>query len=106
MGELVQDYLHSNSTKLMSVTALGESASPPQLSVVVPFLNEQEMLPLLKERLCTLVDLPETYEFVFVSDGSTDQSVMFIEQWAAEDPGSSLLYSHVTPGISLLCVQD
>jgi glycosyltransferase involved in cell wall biosynthesis len=68
-----------------------ESALRPQLSVVVPFLNEQETLPLLKERLRTLADLPETYELIFVSDGSTDRGVAFIEQWAAADPRVKLV---------------
>jgi glycosyltransferase involved in cell wall biosynthesis len=82
----------SHSTPLIAGTsAFSESAPRPQLSVVVPFLNEQETLPLLKERLSTLPSLPETYEFVFVSDGSTDQSVEFIEQWAAEDPRVKLV---------------
>jgi polyisoprenyl-phosphate glycosyltransferase len=76
---------------MSAASVLGESAPHPQLSVVVPFLNEQEALPLLKERLCALADLPKTYEFVFVSDGSTDRSVVFIEQWAAEDPRVKLV---------------
>ena len=54
-------------------------------------MNEQETLPLLKERLQRLADLPETYEFVFVSDGSTDRSITCIEQWAAEDPRVKLV---------------
>jgi glycosyltransferase involved in cell wall biosynthesis len=82
----------SPSTQLIAgISAFGESAPRPQLSVVVPFLNEQDTLPLLKERLSTLTNLPETYEFVFVSDGSTDRSVVFIEQWAAEDPRVKLV---------------
>ena len=71
---------------MSAISAVSERAPRPRLSVVIPFLNEQEALPLLKERLCTLADLPEPYEFVFVSDGSTDQSVAFIEEWAAHDP--------------------
>jgi dolichol-phosphate mannosyltransferase len=82
----------SHSTQLIAGTStFSENAPRPQLSVVIPFLNEQETLPLLKERLSALTDLPETYEFVFVSDGSTDQSIEFIEQWAAEDPRVKLV---------------
>jgi polyisoprenyl-phosphate glycosyltransferase len=81
----------SHSTQFLGISAFGENAPRPQLSVVVPFLNEQETLPLLKERFSTLANLPETYEFVFVSDGSTDQSVEFIERWAAEDPRVKLV---------------
>src|SRR5207245_2387447 len=86
------DCIHSNSTELRSaISVCGDRAPRLQLSVVIPFLNEQETLPLLKERFCTLADLPEAYELVFVSDGSTDQSVVFIEQWAAEDPRVKLV---------------
>jgi len=79
-------------------TALGvtpriapEDVSRPRLSVIVPFLNEQENLPLLRQRLCALTDLPEMHEFIFVSDGSTDQSVPFIERWAMEDSRVKLI---------------
>lgn len=57
----------------------------PQLSIVVPFLNEETSLPLLKKRFCELEGLPEEWELIFVSDGSTDRSVEIIERWAAED---------------------
>jgi glycosyltransferase involved in cell wall biosynthesis len=92
LGRLANDCIYSNSAECMSAaSAFDESAPHPQLSVVVPFLNEQETLPLLKERLQALADLLETYEFVFVSDGSTDRSIAFIEQWAAEDPQVKLV---------------
>src|SRR5215471_3579776 len=91
-GRLADDCIHANSIELMlASSAFNESTPRPQLSVVIPFLNEQETLPLLKERFCTLADLPETYEFVFVSDGSTDRSVVFVEQWAAQDPRVKLV---------------
>ena len=63
----------------------------PQLSVVVPFLNEEEALPLLRQRLTALPGLPPRWELVFVSDGSTDNSVPLVEQWAAEDPRVKLI---------------
>jgi dolichol-phosphate mannosyltransferase len=71
--------------------AVGEACPRPHLSVVIPFLNEQENLPLLKERLTALSGLPELHEFIFVSDGSTDQSVVFIERWAMEDSRVKLI---------------
>jgi dolichol-phosphate mannosyltransferase len=63
----------------------------PPLSVVVPFLNEQEALPLLRQRLTALPGLPAGWELVFVSDGSTDNSVQLVERWAAEDPRVKLV---------------
>jgi polyisoprenyl-phosphate glycosyltransferase len=51
----------------------------PQLSVVIPFLNEAEVLPATIQRLQTiLATLPESSEIVFVDDGSTDTSAEVI----------------------------
>ena len=54
----------------------------PELSIVIPFLNEAKVLPLLRERLEKFADRPSTWELLFVSDGSTDGSAEFIEAWA------------------------
>jgi dolichol-phosphate mannosyltransferase len=92
VGGMPRIHLNKGGFKRMAAVSVCDVNTPhPQLSVVVPFLNEQDALPLLKERLRRLTDLPETYEFVFVSDGSTDQSVHYIEQWAAEDPRVKLV---------------
>src|SRR5262245_38900777 len=48
-------------------------AIPPVLSVVVPMFNEEEVLPLLVDRLRPVLDgIGEPYEVVAVDDGSTD----------------------------------
>jgi glycosyltransferase involved in cell wall biosynthesis len=57
----------------------------PELSIVIPFLNEEEILPLLKQRFEQLQEMPETWEIIFVSDGSTDASLPYIEKWASDD---------------------
>lgn len=45
------------------------------VSVVIPVFNEESVLPALFERLfCVLDQLSETYEVVFVDDGSCDRS--------------------------------
>jgi undecaprenyl-phosphate 4-deoxy-4-formamido-L-arabinose transferase len=47
----------------------------PDLSVIVPVLNEEACLPILFERLYATLDaLGLRYEAVFVDDGSTDRS--------------------------------
>jgi glycosyltransferase involved in cell wall biosynthesis len=63
----------------------------PELSVVIPFLNEEQVLPLLRERLDKVRNRPAAWELLFVSDGSTDGSTRFIEAWAGEDPSVKLI---------------
>src|SRR4029077_6126956 len=65
--------------------------SQPELSIVIPFLNEEQVLPLLRERFEKLTNRPATWELLFVSDGSTDGSTEFIEAWAETDPSVKLV---------------
>ncbi|VGO21023.1 glycosyltransferase family 2 protein [Pontiella sulfatireligans] len=57
------------------------------VSLIVPFLNEQENLPLLYDR-CNKVSqgLKEELEFVFIDDGSTDGSLPWVMQTAEKNP--------------------
>jgi polyisoprenyl-phosphate glycosyltransferase len=63
----------------------------PELSIVIPFLNEERVLPLLRERFQKLTNRPATWELLFVSDGSTDGSAELIEAWAKTDPSVKLV---------------
>ena len=63
----------------------------PDLSIVIPFLNEEQVLPLLRARLEKIQNRPVAWELLFVSDGSTDGSINFIEQWARIDPSVKLI---------------
>ncbi|MGQ0736161.1 MAG: glycosyltransferase family 2 protein [Acidobacteriota bacterium] len=55
---------------------------PPGLSVVIPIHNEEEVLPLLWERLRHVLGaLGIDWEVVFVDDGSTDQSAAVLHRW-------------------------
>jgi len=63
----------------------------PELSIVVPLLNEEQVLPLLRERLERMQNRPASWELLFVSDGSTDGSAKFIEAWAQVDPSVKLI---------------
>ena len=48
---------------------------PPELSIIIPGYNEQEVLPLLFTRLYPVLDkLGRRYEVVLVDDGSRDRS--------------------------------
>jgi polyisoprenyl-phosphate glycosyltransferase len=84
------------------------------ISVIVPFLNEQENLPLLYER-CSKVFQPleENIEFVFIDDGSTDGSLPWVLQTAEKDPAVKYIqlsrnFGHqraITAGMNL-CTGD
>jgi dolichol-phosphate mannosyltransferase len=65
--------------------------SQPELSIVIPLLNEEQVLPLLRERLEKMQNRPASWELLFVSDGSTDGSTKFIEAWAQADPSVKLI---------------
>ncbi len=53
----------------------------PEISVVIPFLNEEENLPELTNALENYIKtLPVPVEVIFVDDGSTDGSVAWLRQ--------------------------
>jgi dolichol-phosphate mannosyltransferase len=61
--------------------------APPVLSIVIPLLNEEEVLETTYSTLKKhLDDLGETYEIVFVDDGSTDRSCQILAEKALHDP--------------------
>jgi len=64
----------------------------PTLSVVVPCYNEQESIQACHERLTqVLVSAGESYEIVYVDDGSRDQTVALLEQIQQRDPHAVLV---------------
>lgn len=69
-----------------------------KLSLVVPVYFEQEViLQFLKETKEVLDQLPVTYEYVFVDDGSKDDTVKIIKEQAALDARIKLVvfsYNH------------
>ena len=61
--------------------------SRPHLSVVLPVFNERENLPALYERLVRVLDAGnQSYELVFVDDGSRDGSRDVLYALAEGDP--------------------
>lgn len=59
----------------------------PTLSVIVPVFNEEENIPHMYKRLKTVCEqaVGEAYEFIFVSDGSKDNSEAILLELAASD---------------------
>jgi len=61
------------------------SMPAPDLSVVIPMFNEQEVLPLLAERLKPVLDgLQVSYEVLCVDDGSADLTPALLHKLARE----------------------
>ena len=51
----------------------------PTISVIIPVYNEQDVLQALFDRLYPALDaMGETYEIIFVNDGSRDQSAQML----------------------------
>ncbi len=64
-----------------------ERGGGPRISVVVPVYNEEENLPvLLREIRETLDPLGESYEVVFVDDGSRDRSLEVLKGLLPDNP--------------------
>ena len=61
-------------------------AKHPQLSVIIPFLNEIESLPELYPWIVrTLEKAALSFELILIDDGSTDSSWSWVEEIAAKD---------------------
>ncbi len=67
----------------LSDPALGR----PELSIVIPVFNEEDVLPLLAQRLRPVADgLGRSYEVITVDDGSSDQSPVVLQRLRREWP--------------------
>jgi polyisoprenyl-phosphate glycosyltransferase len=63
------------------------AATPPVLSIVVPLLNEEDVLEETYTQLKKNLDpLGESYELIFVDDGSTDRSRAILAGLSMNDP--------------------
>lgn len=61
--------------------------SIPEISVVIPVYNEEDGLPVLFKRLYPALDqLGESYEVVFVNDGSRDRSAALLREQFQKRP--------------------
>ena len=58
-----------------------------RISIITAFLNEEDNLPMLRDRLRKVIDqLQLDAEFVLVDDHSTDKSPELVKQWQNDDP--------------------
>jgi len=60
--------------------------NPKLLSIVIPFYNEEEVLPQLRPRLTAFLNsLPYPCEVIAVNDGSSDRTIDFLVDWCHSD---------------------
>lgn len=60
----------------------------PELSIIIPIYNEQDNIHKLYSRLKAVVDgMKVSYEFLFINDGSKDQSIQLIKELSIQDKG-------------------
>ena len=58
----------------------------PLISIVIPVYNEEENIPVLYQRLDNISGRSEhTFEFIFVDDGSSDNSFRLIQELSVKD---------------------
>ncbi|MBC6496738.1 MAG: glycosyltransferase family 2 protein [Alphaproteobacteria bacterium GM7ARS4] len=68
------------------------SPQQPTLSIIIPFYNEYDNLPLFHQRLTqTLKPLPYRMEILYIDDGSTDMAAEWVTEQAHKDPRIALL---------------
>lgn len=68
------------------MTKTANDKKQPQISVVVPLLDEQDNLPALYEQITRSLKGRYEYEVIFVDDGSTDRSFEVLKGFQASDP--------------------
>jgi dolichol-phosphate mannosyltransferase len=60
----------------------------PQVSIIIPAFNEEEVLPQFHRELCRVLDeLTDEHDFeiVYVDDGSSDRTLGLMRHWAMRD---------------------
>lgn len=63
-----------------------------KISMIVPVHNEEETLEMLHSRLASVLrDLGESYEIIFIDDGSTDSSLRVLKELHGKDPKVKLI---------------
>jgi glycosyltransferase involved in cell wall biosynthesis len=78
-----------------------ETASRPEISLVIPVYNEEENLPVLAAEIKTAMEpLGRPYEVLYVDDGSTDGSLQVMLRLAREDPRTRIVRQRRNSGQS------
>jgi polyisoprenyl-phosphate glycosyltransferase len=71
---------------MMEVVTQAKGSDVILFTIVIPVYNEAEVLPTLYDRLTRVLEgLVESYEIIFVNDGSQDDSALFLRDFQARD---------------------
>jgi dolichol-phosphate mannosyltransferase len=76
-----------------TVHLLSPRESPARLSLVIPMYNEEAMIAPLREAVNSFARaLPSEVELILVNDGSSDQTLALLAEWAATDARVRVLH--------------
>ncbi len=71
----------SSTSSIVRVADSTAVQSVPELSIIIPVYNEEQVLPALLARLYPALDaLRRSYEILFVNNGSRDRSAALLRQ--------------------------
>jgi len=62
-----------------------------EVSVVIPIYNERESLPELLDELISVLENYQNYELLFIDDGSTDDSLIYLKERAKSENKISVI---------------
>jgi polyisoprenyl-phosphate glycosyltransferase len=76
----------------MTHNYLNPRPQPRLLSIVMPFYNEEEIFPPLRDHLARFLDeSPYPCEVITVNDGSSDRTIDLLVEWSKVDPRIKVL---------------
>ena len=79
------------------IMGLGELMNQPSISIIIPVYNEEQSLAPLFERLQNSLDgLAQSYELIFVDDGSTDYSLEIMQGFVNQRPQQVVVVEQVS----------
>jgi glycosyltransferase involved in cell wall biosynthesis len=86
VGSVNMDTSDTWSDKMLQEATSRQARPKPELSVVIPVYNEEENIERLYDKLvAALTELGQTWEAIFIDDGSTDRSFEELEKLSLRD---------------------
>lgn len=78
--------VNASDQSLVPAAKRSSDGAHPRISLVIPALNEADSLPELESRIAQALQGVETYELIFVDDGSTDESWKVMSSLSQHNP--------------------